>query len=181
MHDGAGQRQALLLATTEGAGQLRLPVQETVLLQQFVDPLPGLRTRQVLDGGEEFQVLAHRKVFIQREALGHVADAPAQCLGLLRHGQAEHLDLAGTRFQQAAQHADGGRLARPVRAQEAIDLATRHGQVDIVHGQQIAEAAGQALGMHRDVVAGVQKLTCTGIPAGSFCMSEGASTSISAR
>jgi hypothetical protein len=174
-------RQALLLATTEGASQLRLPVQKTILLQQLVDPLPGLRAWQVLDGGEEFQVLAHRKIFIQREALGHVADAPAQCFGLLGNRQAQHLDLPGTRFQQAAQHADGGRLARPVRPQEAIDLATRHGQVDIVHGQQIAEAAGQALRMHRDVRTGAQKRTCTGRPAGSFCMSLFPSTSISAR
>src|SRR2546427_6758875 len=42
------------------------------------DPLPCLAARQVLDGGEELQVLAHRQVFVQRKALGHVADAAAQ-------------------------------------------------------------------------------------------------------
>ncbi|KAG1592198.1 hypothetical protein G6F46_014533 [Rhizopus delemar] len=94
---------------------------------------------------------------------------------------AQHLDLPRARLQQAAQHADGGRLARAVRAEEAVDLAARHGQVDIVHGQQIAEAPGQALRMHGNVVAGVQKLTRTGNPAGSFCMSVASSTSISAR
>ena len=181
MHDSARQGEALLLPSTERAGQLRLPVLQTVLLQQGVHPLPGLRTRQVLDGGEELQVFAYRQVFIQREALGHVADAPAQCLGLLRYRQAQYLDLPRAGFQQAAQHADGGRLSGSIGAQEAIHLPARHGQVDIVHGDQAAEATGQALGMHRDVVAGVQKRTRTGSPAGSFCMSVAVSTSISAR
>jgi hypothetical protein len=52
MHHGTGQGQALLLPTAERAGQLRLPVLQPVLLQQCVDPLPGLRARQILDGGE---------------------------------------------------------------------------------------------------------------------------------
>ncbi|KAG0767052.1 hypothetical protein G6F22_017715 [Rhizopus arrhizus] len=181
MHHGAGQGQALLLAAAERAGQLRLPVLQPILLQQCIDALPRLRARQVLDGGKELQVLTHRQVFVQRKALGHVADAAAQRLGLFRHRQAQHLDLPRARLQQAAQHGDGGRLARAVRAEEAVDLAARHGQVDIVHGQQIAEAPGQALSMHGNVVAGVQKLTRTGNPAGSFCMSVASSTSISAR
>lgn len=181
MHHGAGQGQALLLSTTERTGQLRLPVLQPVLLQQCVHLLPGLRTRQVLDGGEKLQVFAHRQVFIQREALGHVADAPAQCLCLLGHGQAQHLDLPRAGLQQAAQHADGGRLAGPVRPQEAVHLPARHGQVDVVHGQKIAEAARQPACVDRNVLAGIQKRTCTGSPAGSFCMSAAASTSISAR
>ncbi len=181
MHHGTGQGQALLLATTERASQLWLAVLQPVLLQQFVDPLPGLCARQVLDGGEELQVLAHRQIFVQREALGHVADASAQRFGLLGNRQPQHLDLPCAGFQQAAQHADGGRLARPVRAQKTVYLSARYGQVDVVHGQQLAEAAGQALRMHRDVRTGVQKRTCTGRPAGSFCISLFPSTSISAR
>ena len=35
---------------------------------------------------------------------------PAQCFGLLGNRQTQHLDLPRTGFQQAAQHADGGRL-----------------------------------------------------------------------
>ena len=181
MHHRTGQGQALLLATAEGTGQLGLTVVQPVLLQQRLHPLPGLHARQVLDRSEELQVFAHRQVFVQREALGHVADPAAQCFRLLRHGQAQHLDPPSTRLQQPAQHADGGRLSGSVRPQEAVHLPARHAQVDVVHGQQVTEAAGQAPRVHRDVAAGVQKRTWTGTPAGSAWMSAAASTWISAR
>src|SRR3546814_19390628 len=66
----------------------------------------------VLHGGKEFEVLAHGQVAEQRELLGHVADAAAQLFGLFGDAQAEHLDLALGGREQAAEHADGGRLAR---------------------------------------------------------------------
>ena len=139
----AGQRQALLLAAAHRAGQLLLPILEVVVLEQFVDARAASRLGDVLHRGEEFQVLAHAQVLEQRELLRHVADAAAQCLGLLRDAQAQHFDLAFGRRQQAAQHADGGGLARAVRAEEAVDVRARHGQVDVVDRDQRAEALGQ--------------------------------------
>ncbi|MNT22526.1 hypothetical protein D3C72_1579130 [compost metagenome] len=181
MDHRTGQRQPLLLPAAEGAGQLHLAVLQTVLLQQRIHAPPRLHPWQILDGSQEFQVLPHRQVFVQRKALGHVADAAAQRFGLRRNGQAQHFDLARAWFKQPAQHADGGRLARPVRAEEAVYLPARHLQVDVVHRQQIAEAAAQALRAHGDVIDGIQKRTCTGSPAGSACMSALSSISISAR
>ena len=43
--------------------------------------------------------------------------------------------------QEAAQHADGGGLTCPVRAQVAKDLATLHVEAHVFHGHEIAELA----------------------------------------
>jgi len=51
---------------------------------------------------------------------------------------------AAGRLHQAEQHPDGGGLARPVRAEEAVDRAARDGQADAVNGDlSAAKALGQ--------------------------------------
>src|SRR5690606_3454521 len=129
-----------------GAGELLLAVAEVVLLDQRVDAPARLRLRHVLHGGEELQVLAHGEVAEQRELLGHVADAAAQRLGLLGDAQAQYFDLALGGREQAAEHADGGRLAGAVGTEKAVDAGARHRQVDVVDGEQVAEALAQAAG-----------------------------------
>src|SRR6185312_16594088 len=119
----------------------------------------------------------------QRELLRHVADVRAQLVGLRRDAQAEHLDLALAWRQQPAQHADGGRLARAVRAEEAVDASGRYFEVDMIDRHQLAEAPGQAartdghaagIGGH---FAGPRNSTRTGRPAGSLAASAPSATS----
>jgi hypothetical protein len=59
------------------------------------------------------------------------------------------------RRQQPAQHAHRGRLARAVRLQEAVDLAGRDPQVDLIDRADLAEVTDQCLGADR--VAGVHR------------------------
>ena len=73
------------------------------------------RARDVLDGGEELEVLAHGEVLVQREPLRHVADARAQRLGLARHLQAQHLD-ARRRSASAGRTACGSSSTCPSRS-----------------------------------------------------------------
>ncbi len=153
MDHRTGEREPLLLPPAQGTGKLLLSIAEVVLPEQCVDPLHRLRARDVLHRSEELEVLAHGEILEQRELLGHVSDAPAQCLGLLGNPQAQHLDLALAGREQAAQHADRGRLAGTVRAEETVDLRLRHVQVDLVHRDQAAEALGQAAGMDGDVAS----------------------------
>ena len=82
-----------------------------------------------------------RQVVVEREALAHVADAPLDLLGLVRHVEAEHAARARGRREQPAQHADRGRLARAVRAQEAEHLALLDRQRDVVDRDEGAERA----------------------------------------
>ena len=55
---------------------------------------------------------------------------------LLRHAMPEHAHLAGIRLHEAHQNADGGALARAVRADEAHDLARRELEAQILEREE---------------------------------------------
>jgi hypothetical protein len=55
-----------------------------------------------------------------------------------RHSDAEQLVAAAGGLHQAQKHPDGRGLARPVRAEEAVDGAGRDGQLDVVDGELTA-------------------------------------------
>jgi hypothetical protein len=63
-----------------------------------------------------------------------------------RHAGAEQLDLAAGGQHQAEQHPHGGRLPRAVGAEEAVDVAGPHVEVDAVHRPEPAVALDQAAG-----------------------------------
>jgi hypothetical protein len=73
---------------------------------------------------------------------GQVADALAH---LAVHGPAAPADLAGVRFQHAEDDAHGGGLAGAVGAHEPEHLPLGDGEGEVVEGDQVAVAAGQAL------------------------------------
>jgi len=103
--------------------------------------------------------------------------------GVARDLVIEHVHRALGGIEQSAQHADGRRLAGTVRAQEAVDLGARDVEVDVIDGDELAEAAREpASGDRRRVrrfvgtqrrgrthlpppIAGVR--TSTGTPVGS--------------
>ncbi len=146
VHHGGGERQALLPTARELAGQ---PGAVRADAGQLDRPLAALledRPLEAVDVGEEVEVLEHREVLVERELLRHVADAAADLLAVA--GDVEPVDrrlpLGGR--QQAAEDADQRRLPRAVRPQEAIDLAARHAERDLVEGAELAEVAGDPLG-----------------------------------
>src|SRR4029078_5143373 len=82
--------------------------------------------------------------------------------------------------QQPAQHADGGGLPAAVRAEEAVDLALRHLEGEMVDHCAAFEGLGQPLGVDGDLLgvghrcascAPGPRLTLTGWPAVSFAAS----------
>ena len=78
-----------------------------------------------VDAAEEADVLIDGQQLVEREPLRHVADALLHAFGIARDVDAADERRAGRRPQQAAQHADGRRLAGAVAAEEAEDLAAR--------------------------------------------------------
>ena len=73
--------------------------------------------------------------------------APAQ------HVDAQHLDLARRRLEQAEQHGDGRGLARAVAAQQSEHGARRHRESQVidrddlaVHLAQVPDSDGRGLG-----------------------------------
>ena len=91
------------------------PVGEAHDVEDVVDASPELRAAEPVQAAEELEVLARGQVRVDRQLLGHVADAR-----LGRHGP--DIDQAAvdrhappSRGQEPADHRDRRRLARAVR------------------------------------------------------------------
>src|SRR5262249_38668697 len=56
---------------------------------------------------------------------------------------------ARIRFQQAAQHPDGGGLAAAIGAEKAPHLSFGHGDIDVIDRDLAPEALGQAMHVDR--------------------------------
>ena len=130
---GGGQRQALLPAARERAGELVRAVGEAEPLQRLGHPLaPPV---QGVEAGDEVEVLPDGEILVEAEALGHVADLALDRPRLVDDVVAEAGAAAAVGRQQAAQHADGRGLAAAVGAEEAADLAALDLDAEVVdHG-----------------------------------------------
>src|SRR5690554_7965831 len=74
----------------------------------------------------------------------------ARLLALDRLPLEEDLPFGGRRL--AGEQVDQGTLARPVGAENGVDLALAKREVDVVDRHQAAEAAGQAPGLQQGTV-----------------------------
>ena len=87
----------------------------------------------------------HGQVLEQRELLCHVTNLAPQCLGLTGDVVAENVDVAGGWSEQAAEHADGGRLAGAVGAEKSEDPGAGDIQVQTIYRAHGAEVLAQAV------------------------------------
>src|SRR5262245_19671873 len=161
MHDAGGERQPLLPAARQGAGELMLPLAEAEPLQRAVDLLAD--RFQPVEPRHEFEILPDRQILVEGEALRHVADLELDPVALGQDVEPEAGALPRIRLQQPAQHADGGGLAAAIGPEEADDLSFRHFEIDMVHHHPAAEALGEPC--DRDDVH--SSLTSTGWPGWS--------------
>ena len=168
VRQGAGaEREPLLPAARERAGKLLLA---TVKAEPLHHRLRGaLRIGEAVDARDELQVLAHREVLIEAEALRHVADMHADLVRLGADVVAETRAAPAVGREQPAQHADGRGLARAVRPEEAVDRAALHPHREIAHHDAVAERFGEAFDLDGDVgrghfFASPLSATCTGCP-----------------
>src|SRR6185369_534889 len=114
-----GEREALLPAAGELAGELLLPSRESEPLEARFDARAPVRDR--VHARDEVEVLAEAQVLPEAEALRHVPDAPLDALAVLQDVEAEAGAAPAVGVQEAAEHADEGRLAAAVGAEEAAD------------------------------------------------------------
>jgi hypothetical protein len=103
----------------------------------------GLHRLEAIEAGHEFEVLGDGQVLVERETLRHVADLALDLQPFGAQVEAEHRAFSLIRRQQAAHDADRRCLAGAVGAEEADDLALRHGHVDMVDDGLVAEALDQ--------------------------------------
>src|SRR5207237_10626379 len=98
------------------------------------------RAAQDVESPHEDQVLPAGEPIEEEQAVRNYADAALEGVA---GGQIQDPHRAAGRSEHAGQHGDGGALAGAVLTEKAVEAAARHTQVDAVHGQLIAEAAGE--------------------------------------
>ena len=98
-----------------------------------------------VEAAHEAQVLARAHVAVEGRHLDEAADVAQGLLLVARHLMVEHLGVAAGRVDEADDHADGRRLAGPVGAEEAEDVAAAHGEAEVVDGERVAEALGEVV------------------------------------
>ena len=116
-------------------------------------PIAG---RQARDASEVVEVLQGREPRVQPVGFQEDAGLLADLLRPCAHVVPQHAGLAGRRFQQAEEEADGGGLPRPVGAEEAVDRARRHVDREVVDGPHGPEVARQPDGADGDPGVGAR-------------------------
>ncbi|OHB78010.1 MAG: hypothetical protein A2W31_17890 [Planctomycetes bacterium RBG_16_64_10] len=144
MDQCAGQGQALLPAARQGVGQLVDVAGQRRQLQDGGGALAEAGGVEPIDAAIELDVFADRQIGIQAESLRHVADSTFDGFRIGADAVTEHPGMAGRRLEHAAQHADDGRLAAPVRSQQSEDRTPFDPQVEVAHGDGCTERAGQS-------------------------------------
>ena len=80
----------------------------------------------------------HLHVVVHAEEIGHVADQPADFLGLGVDRVAADVSLAPGRVEERGEDPHGRRLARAVGADEPEQVARLELEVDRANGEQVA-------------------------------------------
>ena len=138
------------------------PVGQPDRLHDLVDPRRQRATAEAVEPTEEPQVLHGRQIGVDGQVLGHVADRSLHDPGLGVEIVTDHLHDAAISSEQAAQHRDGGGLARTVRAQQTIRLAGGDREANVVDHRPLAVALDQPSALKH--IARHNRSTLTGNP-----------------
>jgi len=110
----------------------------------------------VIRRGEGVGRLATGRGRPQRHVSGNIGDLPVDGRGLPPRLAAQHAHASAVGPVEPQQDADRGGLTRPVGAEEAVDTARLHGQVQAVKRPEAPEVLNQAAHAHRRLAAGAQ-------------------------
>ncbi len=143
MDEGGGEVEAAAHPARVGADRPVEGVHEIDQLAELTDAAVGLALRQAVEQPLQPEQFGAGLAGIERGLLE--GDADAQPHGTRVGGDVEAGDrrLPTRRSEQRAEHAHGRRLPRPVRAEEAVDLAGGDVEVDAVDREDLAELADQ--------------------------------------
>ena len=121
-------REALLDAERQRARRRAPPARKAEFgggpIEAFREPCPG----KSVGAAEERQILRKRQIAVKRELLRDEADAPPRLSGRVSQIDAPDGDASAGRRVESAEHAEGRRLARAVRAKETENLASPDGE-----------------------------------------------------
>ena len=150
---GLGEADSLLHALAVLAQALIARLGELHPAEQSLQGLLERRAAEAQEAPVEPQQLAAAQPLVKGEVLGQVAHAGTGPRGADR--RPEQTAAPRRRVDEAEEHLDRGRLARPVRPQEAEDLAPRHGQGEVPNRDLGAEVLAERLGLEGGVGHGL--------------------------
>lgn len=139
--DGAGQRDALLLAAGQLLGLAAGEVGEADQLQRLARASAQLSVRDAAHLQSEGDVLLHGHVREERVRLEDHADVAAlrgKPGGVLALQQ----NAARGGFEESGDHAQGGGLAAAARSEQRGELPTAHGQIELPYRCRARELPG---------------------------------------
>ena len=100
---------------------------------------------------DEIEVFLDGQILVKAEPLGHVADVLLDLGASRAEIEAEAGAAAVVGREQAAEHAQEGRLAAAVRAEKAANLAGPHLHGDVVDDRAVAEFFRHAANVNGEV------------------------------
>src|SRR5580704_9663310 len=146
-------REPLLIAPGEETARLAHERCELELLQRPGYTLTPSSAAQPIGARKEIEILGYRQIAIEREFLGDITE-------LLAGGSARSVKIdtgysqrAMRWREQAAEHAEGRRFARPIRAKQAEDLAAANGEAHMINGGEGAEVPNQVFDLDNHLLA----------------------------
>ncbi len=120
------------------------PMEDADALERRLDAALG---RRLTRRGEDLQVLAAGQVAVEAGLVDDRPDAGQGRVTVPGDAVAEQEHGAGVGVGQAQQHPDQRRLAGAVRAEVSEGAAAGNEELDVVHGDVVAEPLGQPVGL----------------------------------
>src|SRR5262245_1336455 len=144
VHNRRAESHALLPPAWQAACQLTALALQARELQYPTFAGRSPTRRHAVHPGKEVEVLVDREAVVERRLLRHVPDPLPPALRAERSDLAREPHLALARLHQPTQHLDGRRLSSPVGAEQAVDLAVAHLEVDALDCDELAERLAQS-------------------------------------
>ncbi len=121
---------------------------------------------QIPESGDEFEVFKRTEFAVEHRIVGHVGERALGVggLGPERDAVDEHVACVG--FQQAGDHSQAGGFAGAIGAEESVEHAGRHAEIEAVHGAHHAEVFAQRAGFARGRWSGGDREQGRGVHVG---------------
>ena len=136
-HDRAADRDALALPAGQRLGPAFQQLPDPEDLRRFVDAFLDDRLTELSELQAEGHVVEHRHVGIQSVVLEHHRDVAVLRRNVVHHAVPDG-DRPGADLLESSHHAESGGLAASGRSHEHDKFLVRDGEVEILHGHDIA-------------------------------------------
>ena len=134
-----GQVQATTLPTGVGADQAVDERAQVQLGDELLGPLLRPTAGQLVEPGEQGEILPAGQLLIDSRTLSGHADQLPDHVRLALHIESQDAGFPGLGFQHGGEHMNGGALARPVRPQDREHLSGADLETHVHHRCHIPE------------------------------------------